>query len=491
MTVIEIPISQGYYKSDSLAISNQECVNLIPIEQQVDTLSQRQLIGSPGIRQIATTGDTAADINRGAHVLAGVPYFVNGNTLYRLDRAIVLGEEVFTPVEVGVTPISITGSGRVSMADNGTQLMIIADDGNGFCYNKDTDVIVRVSTGVFNSDPNIVENPKYTVFIDGYFAASTDQKVWYISALNDGTSWNILDFGSAEADPDVIVAPIVHLNQIFMTGSETTEGFQNVGGSGFPFQRSNVFMDKGCYAPFSLISTNQRFFMIGGGNNERAAIWAYSGSGYEKVSTNAIDDALNSYTDAELEATFALSWAYRGQFFVCFTFPDRTFVFNTSTGLWNELKSGILNTAGDPVQTRWRVNSLVTAYGYTLVGDSQDGRIGILDIDEYQEYGNNIVRVFSPQPITNKGESFRVGFVELTMESGVGNGVAEPLVSMSVSEDLKTFQYERSRRIGAIGKYTQRTIWRKLGRFPRFAIFKFRISDPIKPVVMKLEIDIA
>lgn len=489
MPKTEIPLTNGFYVSDSLPISHQECVNLIPIQQTAPALSQRQLIGSAGIRQVTTAGVTALRINRGAHVMAGVPYFVQGTALYRLDRAFVDGVETFTLFHVGVVPLAVPGTGRVSMADNGTQLMIVVPGDIGLIYNKDTGIMEQIITGIF--DPVSTTKATYVEFIDGFFACSTDTKQWYTSALNDGTSWNILDAGTAESDPDAIAAPVVHNNQIFMTGSETTEGFQNIGGAGFPFQRSNIFLDKGCYAPFTLVSTNQRFFMVGGGTNERAAVWVYQSGNYSKISTNAIDNILNDYSDAQLGASFALHWANRGQYFIAFTFPDRTLVYNMTTNLWHEQKSGIENDEGDADQTRWRVNSLVTAYGYTLVGDSQDGRIGILDIDVYTEYEENIVRVFSTQPIANTGKSFRIASLELTMESGVGNGVPDPQVSMAISEDLKTFKYERSRSIGAIGKYGQRTIWRKLGRIPRFCLFKFRISDAIKAVVVKLEANIS
>jgi len=436
---VEIPISNGFYISDSLPIGHQECVNLIPVVQQVTTLSERQLLGSAGIRQITTAGSTVNEINRGAHVMAGIPYFVQGGTLYRLDRSIVDGVETYSLT--ALTPLAITGSGRVSMADNGYQLMILDPGGRGFIYNKDTDVIERIITGPFADASGYF--PQYVVFVDGYFAVSTDQKQWFISNLNDGMTWDILDSGSAEADPDPIVAPIVHNNQVFMLGTETTEGFQNIGGSGFPFQRSNLFLDKGCYAPFSLVSTNQRFFMIGGGENERPAIWSYEGGNYARISTNAIDNILNDYSDAVLNAAFALSWANRGQYFVSFTFPDRTLVYNSTTGLWNEQKSGIPDLLGDNYQTRWRVNSLVTAYGYTLVGDSQDGRIGILDIDEFTEYGNNIIRVFSPQPLANQGNSFRIASVELTMESGVGNGRWNPVLETVFPSRLFRCRFRR------------------------------------------------
>lgn len=482
---VSLPLTNGFYISDSLPISHQECVNLIPVKQQVPTLSDIQLIGTDGITQIATSGDTESDINRGAHVMDGLPYFVQGPTLYRLDRSYVGGDETFTMTEVGVDPVTISGTGRVSMSDNGYQLMIVVPGDRGFVYNKDTDVLERVITGIFDPDSDI--KPNYVVFIDGYFACSSTDKTWYVSNLNDGTTWDVLDFGSAEADPDPIVTPIVYNNQIFMIGSETMEGFQNIGGSGFPFQRSNIFLDKGCFAPFSLISSNQKFFMVGGGTNERAGIWQYDDGEFSKVSTNPIDNILGNYTDSQLEAIFALNWAVDGQYYVSFTFPDRNFVLNTVTGLWHEQKSGIENEYGDLEQTRWRVNSLVTAYGYTIVADSQDGRIGKMDRDILSEYENDIIRLFSPQPISNKGKSFRLPAVELTMEAGIGNGVEEPMVSMAISEDLKTYQYERSRRIGKIGEYKRRTIWRKLGRIPRFCSFRFRVSDQIKVSIIKLE----
>lgn len=484
---VEIPVSNGFYVSDSLPISHQECVNFVPVAQTQPSLSQRQLFGTPGIEYVISSGDTVADINRGSHVMAGIPYFVNGETLYRLNRSFATGAEVFSLTALGTVP----GNERVSMSDNGYQLIIVKPGtGLGYIFNKDTDIFQGISAAGFTNTPTANGYPQYVVFIDGYFACNTDTKKWIISNLNDGLSWDVLDFGSAESDPDPITAPIVHNNQIYMLGSETTEGYQNIGGAGFPFQRSNVFLDKGCYSPFTLISTNQQFFFVGGGTNERAAIWSFSGGSYTKISTLPIDNILNDYTDSQLNAAFSMGWANRGQYFVSFTFEDRTFIYNMTTSLWHEQKSGIENDVGDLEQERWRVNSISTAYGYTLVADSQDGRIGILDVDTYQEYGIDIVRTFSTFPLANKGMPFRLPKIELTMEAGIGNGVAEPIVSMAISEDAKTFAYERNRKIGAIGKYKNRAIWRKNGRVPRFAIFKFRVSDPVKPVVIKLEADI-
>jgi len=72
MSRVQLPIAGGAYKSESLPISNQQCVNWFPnIPQTQGALSNGTLLGSPGVVQLETTG-TLNQINRGSHVKAGV-----------------------------------------------------------------------------------------------------------------------------------------------------------------------------------------------------------------------------------------------------------------------------------------------------------------------------------------------------------------------------------------------------------------------------------
>ena len=481
MATVPVPIANGFYESESLPISAQQCVNWYPNIPQTQSLSQETLFGTPGITQLATTG-TFEQSNRGAHVKNGIAYFVNGDQLYRLNRIVASDEtESFTTTSLGV----IEGTGGVSMADNGTQLMILVPGGKGYIYNEDAGTPFQEITDL---DFTANGNPQYVVFIDGYFACSTDSKKWIISAINDGLSWSALDFGSAESDPDDIVAPVVFRNRLFMTGSETTEAFQNApNGSGFPFIRSNIFMSKGCFAPLSLINTHNSFMMIGGGVNESPAIWEFTGASYTKISTTAIDNELSKFSSSVIEQAFSFSYADKGAYFVGFTVDDFTIVYDMVTKRWHERQSIVDD---DPV--RWRVNSMITAYGRVLVGDSQDGRIGELDSDVYTEYGDNIRRIISTQPFSNMGNAIKVKAVELTIESGVGDySKSDPQVSMDVSRDGKTFTYERKRSMGKIGEFNRRAVWYRNGRFPRFVVFRFKMSDPVKPVIIKAEAQVA
>ena len=88
MPVTTLPLANGFYVSDSLPISAQECTNFYPNIVQAPALNQETLLGTPGLEQVATTAtETDARINRGAHTMNGVPYFVNGGYLYKLTES--------------------------------------------------------------------------------------------------------------------------------------------------------------------------------------------------------------------------------------------------------------------------------------------------------------------------------------------------------------------------------------------------------------------
>ena len=191
MPVTTLPLANGFYLSDSLPISAQECTNFYPNIVQAPALSQETLLGTPGLEEVATTAaETDASINRGAHAMNGVPYFVNGGYLYKLTES----SGTYTATSLG----AIAGTTRVSMADNGTQLLVLVPGGDGFIYNHLTDVFAQITDSDFTANGD----PQQVVFIDGYFCLTTDTKKFIVSSVNDGFNYNALDYGTAESDPD-------------------------------------------------------------------------------------------------------------------------------------------------------------------------------------------------------------------------------------------------------------------------------------------------
>ena len=469
MPKVTLPIANGYYQSDSLPISAQECINLYPNIAQAPALNQETLFGTPGLVQVASASDI--DTCRGAHEMNGVPYFVIGGHLYSMASDYTL-----TQIDV------VAGTGRVSMADNGTQLLVLVPGGNGYIYNHVTDTFAQITDADFTANGN----PQQVVFIDGYFCLTTDSKKFIVSALNDGLSYNALDFGTAESDPDEIVAPIVFKNQLFIGGSQTIEAFQNIGGADFPFQRTGLFLSKGISSPFSIQSIQDTFVFVGAGANESPAIWALSGNSVAKISTTAIDKELSALTESQVADIYSWAYAEKGAYFVGFALPGTTLVYDTISKRWHERKSYVDGSLG-----AYRVNALVRAYNQLWAGDLVDGRIGRLSQEVYTEYGTEIRRSIVTQPFQNNMESFVLPELELTVESGVGNSDAmDPKVGLERSTDGKLWSDARYRSIGKTGEYNRRVIWNRNGRASRFELFRFSMSEPVKPVFIQMTADI-
>lgn len=478
MAITPLPITNGFYESESLPLSAQECTNWYANIPQSPALATESLFRTPGAKQLATASAIGL-ANRGGWVFNGKPYFVNAGMLYRLN-------EVGTTYELESLG-EITGSGRVSFADNGTQLCILNPGGDGYIFTDTPDTLTKITSTNFTANGQ----PQYVVFIDGYFVFTTDSKKFITSNLNDGLSYTATDFGTAEANPDDTVAPFVFNNQLFIMGAITGEAFTNVGGAGFPFRRSGLFLTKGVFAPLSIIEASNTFMWIGGGKNESPAIWQFAGNTSEKVSTTAIDNVLQDLTEAELSQVFAWSYSEKGAYFVGFSLPSTSFVIDTVTGRWHERKSTYTDFGGNKQNVRFRANCVLNAYSKILIGDSVDGRIGELSQDYLDEYGNTISRIVSTQPFQNNMQAFTIPMLELTVESGAGNDdIEDPKITMDISVDGgKTYKDARPRSIGKRGDYRRRAIWRRNGRVSRLAVVRFTMTDAVETSILQLTAD--
>ena len=158
----QLPIANGFYVSDSLPISAQRCVNLYPNVPQTQTIAPDNLFYTPGLNQLVSVSDVK--VCRGAHVIAGVPYFVIGQTLYRLNRSVSGDVETFTTDSLG----TIVGVDRVSMADNGTELCIVAPPdsattGKSYIFTTDPDTLTEITDANFDGPAETVS------YVDGFF----------------------------------------------------------------------------------------------------------------------------------------------------------------------------------------------------------------------------------------------------------------------------------------------------------------------------------
>jgi hypothetical protein len=482
-----ISIAQGFYVDESIPIACQECVNFYPHIPTQKTISDASLIGCSGL-DLATT---AIGHHRGFHDMAGIPYCVNGGILYRIEfTEDVFGVRIYSAVAVSGDVIE--GVDTVLMSDNGEQLCIVEPDyGDKFnCW------IYTVSGGLVQVSDVDFDGPVIGLtFMDGYFVfLKADSNKFFISDLRDGTSYISTDFTSAESDPDNLVATAPLNGLLYVFGSLTCEQYTNQGqGSGFPFVRATSgVIQKGCHAPLSLIEFNGSLVWIGNGDNEKPSVWISSGDNPTKLSSAPIDNIINSGGIEKLRKAYVVKWAERGHSFLAFTVPDVcTMVFDSQSGLWHQRKS--VNDYDQLVP--WRVASLVYSYSEFIVGDVIGSNIGVMKETAYMEYDKEIHGYWTTPAIDNGGLPFSINSLELMMQTGevpVSGQGSQPIMRMSISKDGgRIYSPEISRMIGATGDYVRRITWNLLGRYSRSAQFRFDISEPIKRVIVKGEIDIA
>jgi len=478
MPRVSLPIPLGFYQSESAPMSSQRCINWIPMVPEGEALNNRALMQPSGVTQFAATSLGAC---RGGRVFAEVPYFVVGNTLVSVSV-----------LKVVTTHGTITGTKRVVMADNGSQLVIVVPGGDAYAFALDGETLTQITSENFQLSDTVS-------FYRGFFVfTTTDGKQLFVSNLNAPLTFNALDFGSAEGDPDRIVTQIVDHDELSIIGSKTTEVFRNIGASAgdFPLQIiPGAFTQKGAHTKYGVVKFDNTYLFIGGGENELTSIWRQSSSSSAvKISTNVIDNAIQDFNEQEIANAFTMTFSKKGQFFALFTFyslriPSKTFVYNgTASALagfsvWFEFQSGVTDAA-------WRVNTIVKAYGKLLCGDGVDGRIGEIVNNVYTEYDEQVFRQAALKPLSQDGIKIFAGELEADFEAGTGLTLgqgSDPIVRMDYSDDGgRTFSSEFSRSIGKIGEYGHETVWNRQGRFPNSRTIRFTVTDPVKATLIRI-----
>ncbi len=483
MPKIPLSIANGFYESRSLPFSAQRCVNWYPSYAENDALSEAAIFGTPGTETLASA-DSDVDFSRGADVVSGVPYFVNGTTLYRLDRFFnAANDEEFNAVAIDTVP----GAGFVSMDDNGTELCIVIPGVSGFIYNVVTEVFTQIT------DPGFTANGKSerVVFVDGYFVHIAGKNIFH-SYINQGLEYDSLDVGQAQADPDDIVSSIVYKNQLMILGRETIEVFANVGKFPFTFQRiPGYFVPIGCFAAFTPIEFNQAFAFLGGATREKAGMFWGSAQNFQRISTTPIEQKIQESSDSEISNAFTWTYSEDGAVFLGLVIADHCFVYDANASkmarkhIWHERKSTRTELANK--QIRWRVNAMVEAYGRIIVADAFSGDFGSISLNVFEEFENFIQRKLSTTPLSNQGENLFVDEVELTMESGITTD-DDNVIKLRWSDDNKVYNDPLPADIGIDGDFTLRQYWRRLGHVPRFRTFEFSYSGRDKSVLLKMEV---
>ena len=482
MSKLELNVDQGFYESATLPLAAQSCINLYPKHPETkDASSKGALYRTPGIVQT----DVVDGLGRGMFKDAKNDrvFVVAGNRFYIKNS---LNDLTFVG---GV----VSGDGRVSMAWNGTTLCIIIPGLTGYFY-TDAQGLQVMTDPIFL---DFADNPGGVTSVctkDSRFIYTTDTEFFIGSpaSVNYGRNFDALDYEDADHNTDPIVRDMTVQNELYIFGTESIEIYQAVPGASFPYSRiPGATMEKGLVSRFGIVQFDNSFMFLGSTNTEQPAIWRAASNGATKLSTAAIDNAIQSYTVEELEAVSAWTYSEGGSFFAGFNFPDRAFVYDATASaiqgrpVWHER-----NSAGGA----YRVEQVINAFGKNIIIDNQSYILGTMNRNILDEYGNNMTRTFSGAFLLDQGDSFRVSEVELKVTAGIGipdTVNARPSVQMSLSKDgANTYKASATKYMGAAGEWLKRTIWRRLGRVPHSIIFKFVTNNAVAFDIYRLDITV-
>lgn len=451
-------------------------MNLFPELNELGTGKERDiaiLVPTPGKRLLVTL---PASPVRGVYTASnGEVYAVGGNKLYSISSA-------WVATELGSLN---TIEGAVSMADNGTHLMLV-DGTDGFTFNMSTDVFAEIT------DPDF-KPADHVDYLDGYFLLNeTGTGNFFFTDIN-AVTFDGLDIGSAEGSPDNLIGLTVHNQQAFMFGTQSTEVFYNSGDAASPFQRiQGAVIEVGCAAKHSIARIGGSIFWVGGDLTGSGIVYRSQGQSPQRISTPAIETVIRKL-GIDAIAT-ARAWAYQqgGHLFYCLNIPgaESTWVFDASTNLWHERT--YLNLWS---LERDRADCHTVAHGLNIVGDYENGKVYALDPDTYTDGGTSIARIRTAPHLSKSLRRLFHNSFELDMEVGVGlDGLsttqgADPQVMLQWSDDGgHTWSNEYWKSCGKIGERKTRLKWTRLGA-SRDRVYRIRITDPVKVVLLGAEIE--
>jgi len=359
---LKTPILGGSYVARSINAADNRMVNLFAeaIPEGSGGKEAGFLLRCPGLRLLATVGDGPI---RGLWVTNGVAYVVSGNEFYSLSTS-------YTATLLG----AVSGTGPVSLADNGTQIFIACNP-LSYIYNTSTAVFAQITDPDFPGAGSVG-------YLDGYFVfTEPDSQKFWVTSLLDGLSVDPLDFASAEGYPDNVISLIVDHREIFLFGTTSVEVWYDAGTPDFPLARiQGAFMEVGCEAAYSVAKLDNSVFWLGSDARGRGIVYRANGYTPARISTNAVEYAIQSY--GSISDAVAYTYQQDGHPFYVLIFPSAqaTWVYDVSTTLWHE-RAGFENGEF----TRHRSNCQMSYNSEIVVGDYEDGRLYAFDLDVYSD----------------------------------------------------------------------------------------------------------
>lgn len=460
---MQIPILNGIYTDEGPDFRTSYPVNLVPVPKD-NGIAKGYLRPAPGLVEFATGPGT----DRGGINWNGTMHRVMGSKLVSVSAAGAVTELG----EVG------NASGALVTFDYSFDRLAVVSDGALFYWDGST------LSQVTDPDLGTVLD---MVWVDGYFMA-TDGEFLVVTDINDPMSVNPLKYTSSEANPDPITALVKIHNEVYALNRYTIEVFDNVGGSGFPFQRiEGAQIMRGAIGTHAACVFLDSVAFVGGGTNEPVAVYIGKNGNSSKVSTQEIDKVLRGYTETELADVYLEAKNDQNHLNLLLHLPDRTLVYDAAASeavgepVWYTLTSALQGFG------RYRARSHVWCYDRWLAGDPTASKLATLTDSISSHYGSKVRWEFGTIIVYNEGRRAIFQQLELVALTGRVALGTDPTISTAYSIDGENWSQERIIKVGKIGERMKRLCWFHQGFMRNWRIQRFRGTSDAHIAVARLE----
>ena len=458
---MQIPILSGIFADTNPEFRTAYPHNLIPVPKQ-QGISAGYLRPADGLEEFSA----GVGADRGGIEWLGECYRVQGTSLIKVSST------------GAATVIGDVGAGGPVTMDYSFDYLAIASGGRLYLYDG--------TTLAQNVDPDLGTVLSF-IWVDGYFL-TTDGENLVVTELGDPFSVNPLKYGSSEIDPDPVNSVLEFRNEVYAINKNSIEVFDNVGGTGFPFQRiEGAQIQKGSVGTHAAVVYDKKIAFVGGGRNDPPSVHVALNGQDTKISTREIDEILQSYTASEVSEIVMEARSDKSHNWLYIHLPDQTLVYDVEASkvleqnVWFTLSGGILS------KTQYPARSFVWCYDKWIAGDPASGVISETSGEISTLLGEEVKWEFNIGIIYNEGNGAIIHDLELVCLTGSVALGDNPVVTTQYSIDGVTWSQPATTPAGKQGDRAARVAWRRQGAMRNWRTQRFWGSTKAHISIVRLE----
>lgn len=461
---MQIPILNGIITDQNGDFIKSYPKNYMPISG-ANGISNGYLKPNYGIVQFGT----GPGFNRGGIKWNGAYYRVMGTKLIKIDSFgayVVIGD--------------VGGSGQVDLFYGFGYLAIVS---SLKLYIYDGVALTQVT------DSNL-GNVLSATWIDSY-VITTDGDSLIASLSGQPTSYSVNRFLGSDIDPDPIIGVFNLRNELYALNRNTIELFDNLGGSGFPFQRiEGAQIQKGVIGSKAFCEYIEHMAFLGSGRNEDLGVYIARSGTAQKLSTREIDIIINSYTESQLQDVVVESKVQDDQNHLMIHLPDQTLIYDAVASariqdpVWFIAHSGLTSVS------QYRAKNFVKVYDKWHCADPTSNKYGYLVEDISSHYGDRVSWEFGTKILYNQSKGAIIHQLELDAQTGNVALGDNPTISTQYSLDGRTWSMNKFINVGTIGDRVKRLVWIKQGNMKKWRMQRFTGLSDAHLSISRLEAEI-